>query len=240
MEKRFLFIHGFLGSPENGERLRKDLNIATENWTAWDLQKDFLQTLASNNANLFDVWTKEAGEKIKSYKDLVGIGYSLGGRLLANLFLGNSDQFKKIFLLSTNPGLQNVEEKDFRFKTDQEWSEKLLKLSATEFLKDWNTQGVFSDDFEDPEWKIENLQVWKKILLGFSVSHQKNLRAEITLQQQLQKIAFLVGEKDQKYLDIYQDWRQQQPALDLRLIKNVGHRLLSRSGAIASEIQDFK
>lgn len=181
------FLHGFLGSPEDWDGVRKKLNVPS-----------IALTLPGHGNASLDL---ESFEKtIPDSATLVG--YSLGGRLAMDYAKKYPGKVKQLFILSASPGLEKDREK--RLKWDQEWINLLQNEGIERFLEKWYAQDIFScfsftDEIKKRRMKHnpDNLiEVFKR----FSPAKMENLWPH--LKDFSCPLLYLFGENDIKYRSI--------------------------------------
>lgn len=167
-------FHGFLGSPA-----------------------DF-SFLAGENIILHDLYQMEQFPTIGSEDTL--IGYSMGARIAMEIAQKNNFNFKKIVLINTNPGLETEEEKPLRRKFELAVLEALNNKTKEEFLSYWNALPIFTHD--DPLLNLSDACFKKSAELfdRFALSKQPNFLP--ILSAHADKVLWIVGLKDEKYLDM--------------------------------------
>ena len=74
-----------------------------------------------------------------SQQNHVLIGYSMGARLAAQMFLQSPKHFSKIHLLASHMGLQTETERSQRKSIEKTIFDKVKDLSESEFNKYWNS-----------------------------------------------------------------------------------------------------
>lgn len=156
------------------------------------------------------------------------VGYSLGGRLALDYALNSHDPHLLGTLLEgTNIGLSTEAERCERSKNDHRWAMRFRTEPLERVLQAWYAQPVFADLSAD-----KRLEFIKKrqnncgeriatMLEATSLAKQPNFLSQITAlsaESGEEKIAFVVGERDEKFRQI-----MQQNKLPHRVIANAGH-----------------
>jgi 2-succinyl-6-hydroxy-2,4-cyclohexadiene-1-carboxylate synthase len=212
-------LHGFLGQGSDFESLK---NVLPENieLIAPDLFFDNRYDLSS-----FEKCADQfANHLTAGYEKKILIGYSLGGRIGLHILDQYPDLFDQYIFLSTNPGLTDEQEKKQRLIADGLWAEKILTLKWSDFLQEWNSQSVFSGGSEPVRFESQfNKNQLICAVTSMSLAKQKNMNAVIEKHQQ--KIKWVVGDKDQKYLDLAEDLKQKKILENYSRISSV-HRIL--------------
>lgn len=154
----------------------------------------------------------------------VFVGYSLGGRIGLRLLEARPDLFDHYVFISTHSGLSSQMDKESRMISDQKWIDTLLKSPWEDFLAQWNTQAVLKDSLIVPRPKASFKQDrLVAALLDYSLGKQKDYSA--LLSQYQDKITWVVGDQDSKFLNLAEDLKQKKILLDYKRISS-GHRVL--------------
>lgn len=186
---RIVALPGFLGTPQ-------DLKTFS----------DFSMSVSTKSfASSWDTWAQLAALTLQTNKGsekLIGLGYSLGGRLLLSLVDQNPDLFDGLIFLSTHPGLQTDAEKAERMKNDEAWAKRFETENWEVLMRDWNAQKVFQGGQEEPA-RLEESYSRKQLahlLRAFSLAKQPDYRpmiSEISVPQ-----LWIAGEKDEKFVGL--------------------------------------
>jgi len=124
-----LFLHGFLGQKEDWEPL--------------------LSYLPASMGKAIDLplTAEDIALAIKKQipKASCLIGYSAGGRIALELKARFPDDYGRVIALSAHPGLSSEEEKQTRWKIDQEWISMLKSAPFEHFLQKWYCQELFTN-----------------------------------------------------------------------------------------------
>lgn len=229
------FLHGFLGRPE-------DWSAVVENLPKLDHLRCFVPDYFNENTlsplNSFEDWSNSFNSWVKSIvsagdKNIL-VGYSLGGRLALHSLTEDSTLWSKVILISTNPGLSDelpdknaaLSAKEQRLKNDFLWSKKFSQNNWDDVLKEWNSQGVFAGSLLEPVRLAKNYDrsLLSAALSQWSLARQKNMLP--ALRQYSEKIFWVVGEQDKKYLELTTELIQAMPQFKVTFIPKAGHRVL--------------
>lgn len=229
-------LHGFLGLPTD--------------WTSWknkinDSQAQFqainLWTHPTLNSSLsFQQWTEAFISEVESYtRQGIQIelwGYSMGGRLTLSALTQAPSLFQRAVILSSNPGIENDEDRPIRLKQDLIWSHKFLMQDWDSLMKEWNQQPVFRETVTERQTLSKTQRhehdfsrsALAQALDHWSLARQPNL---CTLMKSLTlPIDWHVGSLDEKYLLIAQQAKAINPSIKVTIHENQGHRLLTPIG----------
>lgn len=179
-----IFLHGFLGSPDDWNPL-----------TQYITQPFKALTLPGHCGTPFDLslLEKEIPEKA------IIVGYSLGGRLAMDFARKFPERIDSLFILSANPGLESKREE--RVIQDEKWIAMIENEGMDHFLEKWYAQELFTsfsltDEIKkrrkehDPKSLIEVLRTLSPSKLPSLWPHLKNFSFPLL---------FLFGENDIKY-----------------------------------------
>lgn len=165
-------------------------------------------------------------ENQKAAEKKIFVGYSLGGRLGLHILQRQPEVFDRYIFLSTHPGLaeDDVEARALRKSSDEKWIAMLTENNWKNFLFQWNAQGVFADSLVEPECSLDEYDLCKlhQALKGWSLAAQADMRSVI--QKNKDKIYWVVGRKDSKYLQLAEELKQAE-VINAYDIFDGGHRL---------------
>ncbi len=217
-------LHGFLGSASEWDELKK--KATGQDWIIpslfenfkWPAPMTFESVVRKIRDDYFLSSMLTNSDDTKTF-----VGYSLGGRLglcWLELFPNDFDQW---FFVSTNPGLKTESEKSDRRIADQDWALKLRELDQSNFLIQWNTQTVFAGTAKSSspidQW---NKTILIDALLNLSLAEQKDFSDVLKTHQE--KVHWVVGQQDQKFLDIALKLKKDVKIQHLHILLG-GHRI---------------
>ena len=224
----FVIYPGFLGKPADFITLSHSLgNTETI---------DSLTVYNSESKHPISQITSELLPKNPKIGKRIGIGYSMGGRLLLQLAQKFPGAFDALVFISTNPGLKSETEKSARAEMDLEWSKKLLELPWRAFLQAWNQQMVFqgtSSELDRAE-KDYDKQGLAQQITNWSLAQQHDFR--FYLRAMNTPFLWIVGERDQKFVKI----AEEVFGMDFFPMNGAGHRVhLDQPQELARIILNF-
>lgn len=153
------------------------------------------------------------------------VGYSMGGRLALHALLADPDLWKAGVIISAHPGLRNESERIQRRQKDAEWSTLALKGEWSDFLEQWNDQGVLAGAGEMPDrlgLKSRRASVARSFV-DWSLGAQADL--SLDLKKVTCPVLWLTGESDTKFTDIAQRVVGNLPKAEHQIIPQCGHRI---------------
>jgi len=156
------------------------------------------------------------------------IGYSMGGRLALHFTKRFPHRIKKLIIVSSHYGLQDIEQKRLRYIKDLEWAEKLKTLKISDFLNEWYGQPVFDsirakkDIFESllKRRQKQRVRALSQILKGLSLAKQDSFLSNFP---NFPPTLFLCGKKDIKYQKLYSKLLYYGDHIQVEEIEEVGH-----------------
>jgi 2-succinyl-6-hydroxy-2,4-cyclohexadiene-1-carboxylate synthase len=241
------FLHGFLGRPADWGKVlasipeEKNLRLNVPDYFNMDALNPTRSL--SEWAENFNEWAKRSSQN--SGKNIF-IGYSLGGRLGLHALANNPSFWDEVILISTNPGFNDdcagfeptSEIRRQRWLTDSFWAQEFLTGSWETTLRNWNAQPIFSGGEDEPRrdeahYSRDNLSL---ALTHWSLANQKNMRKLI--KEQAHKIHWLVGSRDEKFVQMAENLKLENPKLKVEVIDESSHRVLfDRPKSLAEKIQ---
>lgn len=239
-----IFLHGFLGRPSDWAAVKAALpsGLGMHMYTP-----DYAKEPELGPQYSFDTWAENFTKWIERVVGLnhhnILIGYSLGGRLALHALHARPDLWKKVVLISTNPGVNDDLHEDLgrsevrqkRWLSDSYWADEFAKAPWETVIKNWNAQPVFKGGKAEPtrletDYSRENLSL---ILTQWSLAQQRNMRE--VLRKHVHKVQWLVGETDEKFLALAQDLKSQIHDLEVHTIPGASHRVPFDSPKILAE-----
>ncbi len=200
-----IFLHGFLGSPEDWNPLTKHLTSPYRTLT-----------LPGHLNTPFDLsfLEKEITEKVTL------VGYSLGGRLAMDFARKFPERIKRLVILSANPGLESGKEE--RILEDEKWIEIIENEGIDRFLDKWYKQPLFSSFPLTEEIKKQRKMHDPKALCAIfrDLSPAKLPSLWPHLKDFSFPMLFLFGENDIKYRTIA---KRLMKDFDVKWIPNASH-----------------
>lgn len=157
-------------------------------------------------------------------------GYSMGGRLALYLALQFPQYFAKVILESASPGLKTAAARLDRIKHDAELAAEIESNDFGDFLNKWYQQPIFNSIKIHPKFndllerRLQNnpLEIAKS-LRYMSIGCQPCLWQHLVSNQL--PLLLLVGEFDQKFININQEIANCCPLAHLEIIKNSSHNV---------------
>lgn len=220
-------VHGFLGEASDWSMAQNELEPILKNKIKW-VAPSLFSSASLPVVNLNEV----PGQLIKFYQNefqilqpRIFIGYSLGARLGIHFLNNYASYFDQFIFVSAHPGLLSEKEKEQRKFSDQQWADLITEVGWNQFLSKWNAQAVFNSTLQDPVREKDrfDLQKLQTSLDFWSLSRQSDTRSLLTQYQE--KITWVVGTEDAKYLELATDLKQKKILLDFNRI-SAGHRIL--------------
>jgi len=228
-----LFLHGFMGSGEDFNRIIQLANrghcAVTVDLPGHGLTAVCDEPEACSMERCSDALARLVDRLGCDRVDLVG--YSMGGRMALYFALAHPDRIRRLVLESASPGLRTEAERAQRREHDARLADRLRDEPFPVFLKFWYDQPLFASLAEDPK-RLKDL-VDKRLkgdpralalsLLGLGTGSQPSLW------DKLPTIAFptllIAGEKDRKFEAIGREMAAVCAAARLTIVEGAGHNV---------------
>jgi 2-succinyl-6-hydroxy-2,4-cyclohexadiene-1-carboxylate synthase len=166
------------------------------------------------------------------------LGYSMGGRLALQVLIDEPQKWKAAVIISAHVGLP-WEERRARREADNEWARNMENSPWSEFLDDWNTQGVLGNNVMPDRTTLKSrIAEIARSFRCWSLAEQEDLLEELAHIKI--PVLWVVGENDEKFC--IQAERAASRLKDVKIIKipNSGHRVPWEAEAeLVGAITDF-
>jgi len=203
-------LHGFLGKPSDWNILHP-LSLPV---TAVDIVNP--QTSTSE-------WAHNFNNSITTTDNIL-FAYSLGGRLALHALTNNPSKWKAAIIISANPGLKSIVEREQRLKHDSQWVNRFENDSWEPLMQDWNQQPVFGNRVGPHRSENDYLRIpLSQMLTHWSLGHQEDLSDHISKLDL--PILWITGEEDEKYCQLAKQQHFFHPLSRLWIAQNAGHRV---------------
>mgnify|MGYP006158764883 FL=1 len=213
---RIVALHGQMGMASDWDAYAEKFKKSGHHLEAVDLWR----YLESGEGGL-----EAFGEALNRDQDdgQVLLGYSMGGRLALQALIDQPLKWKAAVIVSAHVGL-TVEERPIRRIIDDEWSSKVENLPWSEFLSEWNKQGILGNDVMPDRCALEVRKA--EISCSYrcwSLSEQEDLLERLASIEI--PVLWVVGDYDEKFC--IQGKKAVSGLKDAKLLKmaNSGHRV---------------
>lgn len=159
-------------------------------------------------------------------KPRVGIGYSMGGRILLMLLEKDPALFDAVVIISSHPGIDDQEQRQVRIEQDEQWSSILSGQSWDFFIDQWNSQPVLRDTrFNPRSFGPQEMPHLSRVMREFSLGRQKDYHSMVA--QILTPQLWVSGAKDAKFVQLHSALKGSGSSnLQVEVIPESGHRVL--------------
>lgn len=211
MQPKLTFVHGFMGDPSDWDLIRRELS-----------DYDICTPLIRPAEN----WAASVEQLIADIPDRsIIVGYSMGARLSLAAVLQRPEICAGFVFVSGNPGLEDEDQRDKRYKHDCKIAARIESESREEFLNYWYTASVFeslTDKVRADEIQrklARNGDDWAATLRTNSVAKQPNYWPR--LNELTMPTLAIAGVSDRKYTDVMV--RMNSAGIDTRIVPSCGH-----------------
>lgn len=221
-------LHGNLGSPRDWEALDLPELKAID---LWKWQERFPGISLEEFGEAFSEEVAASGDS-----EPVLLGYSLGGRLAMQALAARRDFWKGAILISTHPGLTDETEKNSRRESDHEWARRVREMPWTEFLESWNAQGVLANQpVSEGQGELEDRrEAVARAFDSWSLGRQD--AAEERLGTLDVPLLVVTGERDEKFSDLAERFRNCGDRVEVTVMPDCGHRILMEAPERLAEV----
>lgn len=175
------------------------------------------------------------------------VGYSMGGRLALRLALLRALPVERLVLIGASAGLESLQDRLQRIKSDAELAERLVKEGMTAFLDRWMALPLF-----DTMRALEP-ELLARLNAGRAAQHPGGLAASLAtmgtgsqpfFMEALSGLAMptllVVGEGDQKFRAIAEEMHARLPQGRLEVLPGCGHSVpFERPGELSALLTAF-
>lgn len=157
-------------------------------------------------------------KRLNQHKNIVLVGYSMGARLAARLFVQNPEQYSAIHLISGHMGFELETQRQERIKTETVFMQNLNLLDENDFMAYWNGLDLFEHD--QPEKIRYHKEKLFTMIENFRLSQQEFLLPKLSPYKE--RVFFYYGNKDNKYFNYA---KKELSDFNVDFLENAGHRL---------------
>lgn len=239
--KRAYFIHGFMGTSN-------DLEFLYSTLTDLDIEPIALTLPFHSNGptsfhNLED-YLSDLIKKIHPDKRSTLIGYSMGGRVALMLLKRAPHLFSSAIILSAHPGIEDEQLRKSRKEADQDLLSSVKdRESYLNFLTKW---------YSNPIWGLQDREELKKRIIKEKI-YNPNYQNALSLLSvgnmpplydflatTRTPILYVAGEFDQKYLEVGNRLKRENPKSEICVQEGIGHAFIyENKGSLCDSLYKF-
>ncbi|MFC7063921.1 2-succinyl-6-hydroxy-2,4-cyclohexadiene-1-carboxylate synthase [Halobacillus seohaensis] len=226
-----VFLHGFTGSSHTFDEVISSLPPSVRTITIdmpghGETGELGITTMEQFSRDLSVLLNKLGLSKI----DLVG--YSMGGRAALSFAMLYPGYIDKLILESASPGLVSSEQQLARQAKDQAFINKLQSQGVEAFINDWEQVPLFHTQRKLSEEVQQRIR--RERLSHTAVGLSQSLEGMGTGKQpswwnQLpdlnKEVLLIVGQQDEKFVQLNQEMDKQLPQSTYSEVKGVGHAI---------------
>lgn len=224
---QLLFIHGFLGTGGDWDRVRGKLDAGYQSGTI-----DLDQWAPSDEYSLEFIAEQIAQSLDESDSGTIIVAYSMGARIALSLALRFPKNIKALVLESPSAGIENAEQRVARAKKDAELAQAIRSDGLESFLARWYSIPLF-DSLRSYPLLLKSLK--ERILFT-----QEDEQAAYMLEKlspglapnywpELSRIKIpsllIAGSLDSKFSDSAQKMSELMPNASVSIIPGSGHNI---------------
>ena len=168
-------------------------------------------------------WARAFCARVRQEDDApVLMGYSMGGRLALHALLEDPALWRGAVIVSAHYGHGRDPE---RIERDSAWARMARDLPWSKFMEKWNHQPVFAEtaDAGDRAYLRTRRDAVSAGFDYWSVGRQENLLARLATLDF--PVLWVVGERDQKFVDLGREAVEKLPSGRLEILPDAGHRV---------------
>lgn len=222
---RFLALHGFAGSGADFAILSRHLG---GQWKCPDLPGHGCRADAGPEDFALPKVASALFAGVRS--PLIGIGYSMGARILLHLALGDPGRFSRLVLIGGSPGIADKAARQARVEADERWISLLEHKGMPAFLDEWHRQPVLrtarpKDPAELREFLARRRQNDPEGLARALKFHGTGVLPSLweRLPELHLPVLLCVGANDDKFIRVAETMSNFLPNAQLRSIADAGH-----------------
>lgn len=226
-----VLLHGFTGTKQTWSPFISELEkyfrvIAIDMPGHGNSTNDMPITMETFCHHLFKLLEKEKCDNIHL------LGYSMGGRTALSFSMMYDSMVKTLILESASPGLRTEKEQELRRDQDTQLAEKLLISSIENFVNKWEQVPLFASQKLLP--KSVQQKVRKERLSQSPEGLSNSLKYMGTgiqpswwksLSYLNNKVLLVVGELDEKFVQINEEMHELISDSHLEVVKEAGHAI---------------
>lgn len=166
-----------------------------------------------------------AADVLDTMPDGVLVGYSMGARIALHAAITHSPKIHALCLISGTAGIEDDSERAQRKHNDDALADHIEAIGTKKFISEWLSQPMFTGLTSENAGINDRLrntaQGLANSLRFCGTGTQKPLWSH--LHTVTIPVLIIVGEKDQKFLDLGKRMATLFPNCQLHVMKNVGH-----------------
>lgn len=225
---RLVALHGF---TQRGAMFRDVAHLLDVGVWAPDLPGHGASPAVAN----WDEAVAQVGQALSTVGRLPLLGYSQGGRLALGLASSRPDLVAHLVLVSTSPGIEDVDEREARRARDLRLADHIERVGTERFVAEWVSLAMFEGVQQlEHEWKERDLELRRTNDAGGLAAALRSYGTGSMpyLGHSLRTIecpvTVIVGADDEKYRELAFDMARIAGA-DLRVIGGAGHAIVAEA-----------
>ncbi len=218
-----IMLHGFLGSARSWDHapVAPNLRITPDLFGHGVLPP-------VRSATTFDTECERLLELAPAGCQL--LGYSMGARVALGMLCTAPEHFSSVTLVSVNPGLRTVEERQARLQLEESWCAHIDEFGLESFVDDWERLALFDSQACMDELAFERQRAIRTshfaegvvgAIRGLGLGVMPDLWPRLPALRV--PMTIVCGESDRKFLEICRQAQRVIPGSRLEIVKDCGH-----------------
>jgi 2-succinyl-6-hydroxy-2,4-cyclohexadiene-1-carboxylate synthase len=198
-----VLLHGFSGTRRAWDGVSERLDPERYLPLALDLPGH-----GEDSANTGPIGFPECVEQVLAGapERFVLCGYSLGGRVAMHVALAAPERITRLVLVSSNPGIEDPQERQLRRTADRQLAEELETGPFEEFIERWRTQPLFAaepaivGELARADQRRNRPEALAAVLRGLGTGEMEPLWGR--LGELAMPVMLVVGDRDKKFVSL--------------------------------------
>lgn len=229
-----IMLHGFISDQSTFQKLEQKLQNK-----GFNILKIDLPGHGNDQSNDEVTWDMHyICHEIKVLIDYYNLktvylyGYSMGGRIALSFSIQYPKVLQGLILESASPGIKLQSEKEKRIMLDKERAEKIQNIGIKNFVEEWSKLPLFNSQKDLPNEEqnrikkmrlAQNPKGLSKALIDYGTGAQPSYWNDLIKLDV--PTCIVVGERDEKFINIGKKMNNTIKNSELHIINNAGHTI---------------
>lgn len=229
-----ILLHGFISDHTTFHLVEDALNNQALNVIKVDLPGHG-QDKTNHDIEWNMTFIAEQIKALIDYYELKNVylhGYSMGGRVALSFAVHYPNVLNGLILESASPGIEDPTEKENRKNVDIERADYIQQVGIEQFVEEWSQLPLFNSQSNlksDERNRIKNMRLSQspiglsKALTDYGTGSQPSYWHK--LEHLTIPVCIIVGEQDEKFINIGNKMKQSIKKSKFHVINNAGHTI---------------